>query len=153
MEWILGVTGCIVAGFVGNWLFWQWKNVRKLRVSVATRGVVACVPLHPSEEHVLQVTITNVGNKVVNLKQCYFTVDGETVHIAVLRDRLITMREGLPRTLAPDDQCTIGFPANAFYGRRLTRVMIEDHLGNRWYARGRSVRGAALDLERYRIAA
>ncbi len=153
MKWILGIIGGIVVGFGGNWLFWHWKNLRRLSVSIETKGVMANVRLHPSEQHIIEVTITNVGNKSVNVKECWFTIDGERKHIVVDRSRLVTMHESLPTRLEPDEQCVIGYPAQAFYGKRLSRVTVEDYLGNSWRATARSVRKASAELERSRIAA
>lgn len=153
MEWILSVIGGIVVCFGGSWLFWHWRNVRKLSVSIETKGVMANIPLHPSEEHIVEVTITNVGNKSVNVKECWFIVDGERKHIAVDRSRLLTMQESLPTRLEPDEQWIVGYPAEAFYGRQLSRVTVEDHIGNSWRAASRGVKKVSAELRIRRAAA
>lgn len=153
MDRILELAVAIGLAFVGSWLFWQWKNLRKLKVSIETRGVVASIPIQPCEEHIIQVTITNVGRKAVNVKQCWFTVDGQRQHIVVDRRRLLTMPEDLPTKLEPDEQCVIGYPAHGLYGHRLSCVIVEDFLGNRWRATGGGVRRASAELEKYQIAA
>ena len=146
MDWLLTVLGGILIAVVSGWLTWRWTNLRRLRVSVAAKGVVANIPLEPIEQHILEVTITNTGNKLVNIKQCYFTIDGEGKQVAVDRTRLVTMQEGLPRKLDAAEQCVICYPAVAFQGRRLTGVAVEDHLGKRWYASTHNVRRAEADL-------
>ncbi len=151
MDWILTVLGGVLIAVVSSWLTWRRTNIRRLRVSVATKGVVATFPIDPREQHILQVTITNTGSKLVNIKQCYFTIDGEGKQIVVDRTRLVTMQEGLPRKLDSAEQCDIGYPAAAFQGRRLTGVVVEDYLGKRWYASSRSVKKAVADLRSFAI--
>ena len=146
MDWLFTILAGILIAVVSSWITWRWKTLRRLTVFVAVKGVVANVPLEPIEETILEVTITNTGNKLVNIKQCYFTIDGEGKQVAVDRTRLLTMREGLPRKLDAAEQCVIGYPAVAFQGQRLTGVSVEDYLGKRWYASSRNVKRAVADM-------
>lgn len=146
MNWLLSVCAGIVIAVVSGWLTWRWSNRCQLRVSVAARGAVASFQIEPCEEHILQVTITNTGNKLVNIRECIFTIDGEPKAIVVKRNGLRTMSEGLPRKLDTAEQCVIGYPAVHFQKKRLTGVTVEDHLGNRWHASSRDVLKAETDM-------
>lgn len=146
MDWVLTVLAGLVIAVVSGGVGWRLRNLSRLRVSVESRALVASFPIDPREEHTLEVTMTNTGNKVVNIEQCYFTMDGEGMTVEVARERLATMKEGLPRKLDPGEQCVIRYPAVAFQGKRLTRVAVGDYLGKRWYAPSRDVKRAEANL-------
>lgn len=147
MEWFLRVTGGILIAAVSGWLTWRHTNMCRVRVLVAVRGQVATVPIDPLEELIFEVTMTNTGNKLVNLKHCLFIMDGEPRQVVIDRSRFVTLPKDLPKKLDVAEEWQVAYPAESFRGYDVTGVQVEDYLGHRWYAPASNVRRAVADLK------
>ena len=90
------------------------------------------------------MTINNIGNISVDIRDCYFTLSGSQVRIELDRSSLITMEEGLPQKLDAGEECVIKYPAYLFW--QLTGVAIKEKRGKFWHVSGKSVKKAAKDM-------
>ena len=157
MEWQSVVTQVglsvlqIVGGGLVTWFLFLRQNKRKLKLEVQARGQFASIPLHPMERHAVQIIVTNVGQRSINVENCFFRIDGESKQIFIHRHNFVTFREGFPRTLEPDEKCCVSYPAEAFYGHDLSSVSVVDSQGKRWSAPTSAVRNAAREIATLRL--